>query len=187
MSLLFKVQNKIVIPNEETLLVPPFKEIWDRDKDKNKGMAIKEFAYIEFMTSMLRSNPYREYSEGKKEDVILRDVINDPEWKPDSLVEAGCRKLIEFQEEGSITYSYWMSNKKAAEKMINFFNNFDIDERNTKTLNPIYKPKDITGAIADATRTLETLNKLKSKVDEEVFESSRNKSGKIISPFAKND
>lgn len=187
MSLLFKIQNKVVIPNEETLLIPPFKQIWDRDKDKNKGTAIKEFAYIEFMTSMLKSNPYREYSEDKKEDKILEDIIGDPKWVPDALVKTGCRKIIEFQEEGSITYTYWMSNKKAAEKLITFFNDFNMDERNMKTLNPIYKPKDITGAIADATKTLETLNKLKSKVDEEVYESSRNKSGKVISPFAKND
>ncbi len=58
-----------------------------------------------------------------------------------------------------------------------------MNERNAKTLNPVYKPKDITGAIADARRTLETLNALKSKVDEEVYEISRNKSGKEISPF----
>lgn len=184
MSLLFKIQGKVVVPNEETLLVSPFKEIWARDKSSSKGMAIKEFTFIEFMTSMLKSNPYREYSEAKKESKIRSDIFDEEDkWVPDDLIDRGMKKIIEFQTEGSITYSYWMSNKAAAEKMINFFNTFDMDERNPKTLNPVYKPKDITGAIGDARKTLETLNSLKSKVDEEVYETSRNKSGKEISPF----
>lgn len=77
-----------------------------------------------------------------------------------------------------------MSNKAAIEKMIDFFNNFDIDERNFKSGMPIYKPKDITSAVADAEKTLTTLNALKSKVDKEVFEISKTRSDKQISPFA---
>lgn len=184
MSFLFQIQGKAVFPNPETLLISPFKEIWERDRADRKENAIQEFAYIEFMTSMLKSNPYREYPEHKKESVIRADVITNIEWQPDDLVEEAIQKLKEWQEEGSISYRYWMSNKEAAEKMIDFFNNFDIDERNPKTMSPIYKPRDITSAIADAEKTLTTLNALKKKVDEEIFESNKIKGDKTISPFA---
>lgn len=185
MSFLFNIEGRAVFPNPETLLITPFKDIWERDKTPSKAIAIQEFAYIEFMTSMLKSNPYREYPEDKKETIIRKDVITEIDWQPDGFVKHAMKKIEEWQMEGSLSYTYWMSNKKAAEKMIDFFETFDIDERNPKTMNPIYKPRDITGAISDAEKTLTTLNALKVKVDEEIFESIKTKGQKIISPFSK--
>ncbi len=72
MSFLFKIEGKKVYPNTETLLVSPFKEIWERDKSLDKEKAIQEFAYIEFSTSMLKSNPYREYTEDRKDEILQK-------------------------------------------------------------------------------------------------------------------
>lgn len=184
MSFLFKIDNKVVYPNPETLMLHPFCDIWERDESPNKEVALQEFAYIEFMTSHLKSNPYREYTEDRKEATIRNEVIKELNWQPDELVEKGMAKIVELQTEGSITYQYWLSNKIAIEKMIVFFTNFDIDERNPKTFSPIYKPRDITSAVADAEKTLVTLNSLKVKVDEEIFDSNKTRSEKVISPFA---
>lgn len=187
MSFLFQINGKTVFPNPETILISPFKDIWKRDLTETKENAIQEFAYIEFMTSMLKSNPYREYPETKKDEIIRKDIITQIDWNPDPLIKQAMQYIIKNQEEGSITYNYWMSNKKAIEKMIDFFNNFDIDERNIKSGTPIYKPKDITSAVADAEKTLTTLSALKTKVDEEVYESSRSRADKVVSPFANPD
>lgn len=183
MAHLFQIQNRVVYPNPETLLIEPFKGIWERDKTKEKNVAIQEFGYIEFMTSMLKSNPFREYPDSKKEEVIKQSLKLD-KWRPDKLVIDGIKTVKKFQTEGSITYAYWLSNKAAIEKMIDFFNNFNIDERNMKSGMPIYKPKDITSAVADAEKTLTTLNAVKSKVEEELYESTRNRNDKVISHFA---
>lgn len=187
MSFLFEINGKAVFPKAETLLIPPFKEIWARDLSTEKENAIQEFAYIEFMTSMLKSNPYREYPEEKKDVIIRKDIITQIDWNPDNLLKEGMDYIINLQKEGSITYTYWMSNKNAIEKMIHFFNNFDIDERNFKTGNPVYKPKDITSTVTDAEKILTALNALKVKVDEEVYESSRSRADKVVSPFANPD
>jgi len=184
MSFLFEINGKAVFPKAETLLISPFKDIWERDLSSEKENAIQEFSYIEFMTSMLRSNPYREYPEEKKDEIIRKDIITQMNWDPDNLIRDGMNYIITLQKEGSITYSFWMANKTAIEKMIHFFNNFDIDERNFKTGMPVYKPKDITSAVADAEKGLTTLNVLKTKVDEEVYESSRSRADKVVSPFA---
>lgn len=184
MSYLFQIHGQAVYPNPETLLIHPFNEIWERDKSPKKAYAIQEFAYIEFMSSMMKSNPFREYSEESRESEIRKKIITTLEWQPDDLVIDAINQLKDWQETASITYRYWMSNKAAAEKMIDFFENFDMDERNPKTMSPIYKPRDITSAIADAERMLTTLNTLKKKVDEELFESTKTKGDKTISPFA---
>ena len=52
MSLLFTIESKIVKPYTETLLISPFREIWERDTNAGKFTAIDEFTYIEFMTSV---------------------------------------------------------------------------------------------------------------------------------------
>lgn len=187
MAYLFEINGKAVFPNAETILVYPFKDIWERDLTEGKVNAIQEFAYIEFMTSMLKSNPYREYPEDKKEDIIKKDVITQMDWKPDELIQAGMDYIVEKQKEGSLTYTYWLANKIAIEKMIHFFNNFDMDERNPRTFMPVYKPKDITSSVSDAEKTLTTIAALKAKVEEELYESNKTRSGKIISVFAHPD
>lgn len=184
MAFLFQINDRAVYPNPETLMISPFSEIWERDSSPGKEVAIQEFAYMEFMTSMLKSNPYREYQDDRKEMVIRQEVIKELDWQPDELVEAGMEKLREMQTEGSLTYRYWMANKTALEKQIEFFENVDISERNPKTFAPIYKPKDIPDAVSTAEKVLTTINALKSKVDEELFESAKTRSQKTISPFA---
>lgn len=58
MSHLFTVENNVAIPNTETLLISPFKEVWERDKSKDKGQAIKEFTFVELMSSKKKANPF---------------------------------------------------------------------------------------------------------------------------------
>lgn len=187
MSYLFQITDRAVFPNAETLLIEPFKSIWERDPSPKKQVAIQEFSYIEFMISMLKSNPYRDYTEDMKDTKIRAEVIKELDWNPDELVKAGMDKLIEFQTEGSLTYTYWMANKKALENQIEFFLNVDVNERNFKTGNPVYKPKDIPDAVSAAEKVLTTIDSLKTKVDEELFQSSKMRSNKVISPFANPD
>lgn len=183
MAYLFEIQDRIVYPNAETLLVEPFKSIWDRDKSPNKEIALKELAYIEFVSSVKKSNPYKGYEEAARIKKVKEDIIKDEDWVADDLIYKGLKRIKEFQTEGSLTYQYYMANKKAAENMIDFFNNVDINERNDKGY-PVWKPADLTRAIKDASSTLSTLKDLEQKVEEELFEEVKNRSDKKISPLA---
>ncbi len=187
MSHLFIIEEKKVFPNPETLLIYPFKEIWERDKSENKENAISEFGYIEFMGSFRQTNPYRAYPDEVKGNKIRIGLGIDVNWQPDELIEQGIIKIIEFETEASITYSYYMAAKAAAENMRDFFNKVDITEKNFKTGNPIYKPKDITSAIIDTDQVLAKLVAMEKKVKEENMESIKNKADKVISPFADPD
>lgn len=184
MAFLFQISDKVVYPNAETLMISPFKDIWERDKSKGKQNALQEFAYIEFMSSMKKSNPYRQYPESKKEQVVINAVITQINWKPDNMVKKAIKKLKEFQKEASTTYSYYIAAKTAAEKMQNFFLTVDITAINPKSFNPIYKPRDITSALNDTEKVLSNLKALEKKVEEELFEETKNRSDKKISPFA---
>jgi hypothetical protein len=187
MAYLFSIDNQTVYPYPETILIEPFKSIWERDRTRIKNKALEEFAYIEFMASMKKTNPFRQYPEERKHDVIKEAVINTPNWEPDSKVEEAVEKLKELQTNASTTYSYYMAAKKAAEKMQHFFEEVDLNERNFKTGNPVYKPSDVTRALNDTEKTLQTLKSLEKKIQEELLDSTRLRSDKQISRFADPD
>jgi hypothetical protein len=181
MAFLFVVENKIAKPNTETLLISPFKEIWERDKDSNKAMALRELTFIEFMTSRKKTNPYAGYDEEVRYKVLMETMPEN--WGMDNLVEQGLARIIEFQKNASPTFRYYMSALSAAEKMRDFFDEFDINERNERNGNPIYKPADITRAIKDTNGVLTDLNKMKDQVEQELFEQTKTKGNKEINPF----
>lgn len=184
MAYLFRVEDRVVKPNDEVLQVPPFNEIWERDKSPNKEVALQEFTYIEFMTSALKTNPYRGYSEDRKSEVIKRDVVHIENWQPDILVLKGMDKIKEFQREGSESYSLYLSAVVAKNKLQDFFNTFNMNKVNMKTGAPIYKPKDITAALQDLDKTIISLQSLERKVEEDLFETAKIKGQKEVSIFA---
>jgi len=184
MAFLFTVTEKTVFPNAETLLISPFKDIWERDKTKQKIYALEELAYIEFMTSMKKSNPYRQYPETQKGKKVREAVITVDGWEPDELVKQAMHKVTMFQKEASTTFNYYVAAKRAAEKMQNFFLEVDINAVNEKTMNPLYKPRDITSALNDTEKVLSNLKSLEKKVEEELYEETKNRSNKEISFFA---
>lgn len=184
MAYLFKVEGKIVQPNTETLLISPFKEIWARDKSKGKESALQEFTYIEFMTSMLKSNPYKGYATEVKAKVVKEAVITQDNWEPDELIFKGMQYIFEIQKKGSPTYTLYMSALQAKDKLERFFRTVDLDERSPKTGFPIYKPKELSSAMLDVDKLTASLAALAKKVEEELFDDIKTRGSKEISPFA---
>ena len=183
MSSLFIVEGNIAKPNPETLLIEPFKTIWERDTDVDKSIAIKEFTYMELMTSKKRSNPYAGYNEEMRKEKLMEMLFHRlPDWEVDSLVEQGMAQIVTFQKEASPTYSYYISVLGATEKMKQFFNEFDINEVNDKGAR-VFKPNEIIMAIANTDKLLQNLNSMKEKVEQELFEQSKTRGMKQINPF----
>ena len=187
MSLLFTIESKIVKPYTETLLISPFREIWERDTNAGKFTAIDEFTYIEFMTSVKKSNPYRGYTPEERSKRLAVDIMKHELYEPDELVKKGMEVLVEFQQTASPTYNYYMSAKRAIYKIQTFFDTFDLSEKNEKTGMPLYKPKDVTTTVNDTEKVLQNLSALQEKVDNELFETTKTKGQKIVSPFANPD
>lgn len=187
MSLLFTIENKIVKPHVETLLISPFREIWERDTHPGKFTAIDEFTYMEFMTSVLKSNPYAGYTESVRKEKINLQIMKHEAYEPDELVIEGMQWLVNFQKDCSHTYNYYMSAKKAAEKMQNFFETYEMSDVNPKTGLPLWKPRDITAALNDTSKVLQTLSDLKAKVENDVYEVVKNKGQKKTSVFSNPD
>lgn len=187
MAFLFEVINKTVVPNSETLLIYPFKDIWERDKSKTKETAKTEFAYIEFSTSMLKTNPFREYREDIKKEKILSSLRLPKNWKEDKYILDAIEIQKDFQTNASTTYTLYVTAKTVKEKLEDDLRNLNIHQKNFKTGNPLYKPKDVTSALLDIDKVATSLDSLKKKLEEELFEITRKKGSKEISIFANPD
>lgn len=182
MAVLFEVVGEQVRPKTEILLVEPFKSIWERDTSEGKKEAHRDFTFIEFMSSKKRSNPYSGYSEEERLAKLGRKLYDDEALEIDPLIEEALAEVIKIQTEGSMTFQYYISLLSVANKMKDFFNNIDIDERNDRGV-PIYKPADITRAIADVDKVLHTLHATELKVEQELYETERTRGNKEINPY----
>ena len=139
----FILKNNIVQINTDFLVVPEFKELWDRDKSKTKERAYKELSYAYFMADY--KSPYNVYPEDQREEAILKDFIRDAEWKPDDLVKQAVNRYIEFQD--TPTLRLVRAARKAVEKLIIFFETEGTDHKsftsNLKELGNITKSLDM--------------------------------------------
>jgi len=184
MSLLFEISGNLVRPNAETLLISPFREIWERDASKDKKRALEDLAFVEFCTSVEASNPFANFPESVREEVVRKEVVRSRGWKKDALVERAMERAVEMQEQASTVYRYYMSAKRAVEKMTDFLNTVDLDERNAKTGALLHRPSDIIRTVNDIEKTMANLKSLEERVRKEAFGTGRNRGDKRVSPFA---
>lgn len=190
MAFLFVREGAFVIPTAEALMISPFSEIWERDNSDKKYIALQEFAYIEFMTSQLKDNPYRDYPKDRKPTAIIKAVFRDKaeDWMPDPLVREGMKFMIEIQTEGSDDYDFLMSALRARDKLKDFLDTFDPDERaNEGKGSLLLKPKDITSALLDVEKVTVSIMGARKKVSEQVLDAVKIKGQKEVSPFANPD
>lgn len=183
---LFKVENGVAKPTEHALLISPYKDMWDRDETPNKEQAIREFTFIELNCSFKKSNPFKGYPDGRREQEILKNIFKDEEITidlKDELIVEGIELYEKLRKEASPTIQYYLASKEGAEKMIKWLREFDMNKENPRNGMPLYKPREITSALKDSYDVMKTLNSLEEKVYEQIFESAKTKSNKEINYF----
>jgi hypothetical protein len=183
---LFIVEGTLVIPTEHALLIPPYCDIWDRDESPKKENAKRDFAYIELNCSYKKSNPFKGYSDDVRKEKVGKAVYREDyaTFVEDPLITEGMSLYKQLRAEASPTLQYYLAAKSGAEKMMNWLDEFDMDEVDARG-NPKYKPREITSALKDTYDVMKTLNALEEKVYEQIFESVRTKGGKEINYFEK--
>ncbi len=180
----FILENGIVKPTPELLLLPEFNQLWNRFEDKE--IAMKLLAYVYFFSSMRKENVYAGYTDPneRKEKIISGLKIDRKLIKDNIDIINKCIGVIkQFQKEASPSLKFYESALNAANKMANFFNNFDFNRVSPRTGMPLYKPADITRALKDTNEILKTLTSMKEKVHKELYEASKGKGGREINYF----
>jgi hypothetical protein len=89
------LDNNVLRPAPEALLVEEFLTIWKRDKSKTKEKALKELAYVYHTTDF--QSIYRNYHENMREGKIKLDLFKDREWSPDLAITLAQNKYASLQ------------------------------------------------------------------------------------------
>lgn len=180
---LFVIENYVCKPTPEILLIHPFKEIWESDKDPKKGNALKDFTYINFMCSTFTTNPFRnELSEEiKSKKIIYACFKGDYEIKP--LVEKAIEIIQkDFLTEMSSSYRLLRAAKRSIQKITNLLNTYDPDERNKSGM-LVFKPTDMVRVQSSLSASVDDLKKLEKTVEQEYKEKGKTMSNKTINPL----
>ena len=112
--------------NTEDLAIPPFKDYYNKAKDKSS--ALKEIEYVIWLHRW--NTPYEAYPIENRASIVAKDIFGDEKYIPTEDVKALEQRFIEFQETpGTRLLS---ASQTAAEGLIAALNdysqgNMDID------------------------------------------------------------
>ena len=182
---LFKVDGDLITPEENTLLIHPFREIWNRDTTTHKDRATKEFMYVEFLCSYKKSNPYAGYDDEIKEMKVRQNVFFDePDWIPDDLINEAVAVYCSFRDEASPSLRFYLANLAGAKKLQDYYMTMKMTDT-TKAGILVNKPSDVARGLSQATVVLQTLETLKGKVQQELFENGKLRANRVVNHFEK--
>ena len=116
----FKKESYEVTFTEECTLLVPFKRILDRDKSKNKELAVKEISFI-YLYSDITSEYQAIIDKEERLDEIKKDINLPKNWKIDKILE----EAIEFYtiRSRTIVHSLYDSAMIAASAINDVFSN----------------------------------------------------------------
>ncbi len=166
---------EITLVTEFKALMSDKRNICPEDKKGTKRLrAFKEFTYIWLAIDW--QSVYSDYIESEKHELALKDSGLTQEEFDDPTFRAACRKYRDMQNE---TRS--MKALKAAQgvidKVVLYFNNIDLEERDEETNKPIWKVKDIQTELTNLEKVLESLKSLETIVRKDLAETSTIRAG----------
>ena len=93
---LFKYEDNKIVVDVELRLIPEFRKLIAKDKDRFKKDALKEFAFIYFMYDY--KSPYAVYSEEERFERVKKECELEKEWKVDKTLQEAIDKYLELLE-----------------------------------------------------------------------------------------
>ena len=165
---LFKYEGYKLHISEEAFVLKPFKEIWNRDKTKNKDKALQELGYIYFM-----SDPRSDYQyiidEEERANAIKEGEGIDPKWKPDNKVIEAMKFYKTFKPVSALLLE---DTRIAVDKLRQLLRNIELTEVDD-TGKPIYTLNTITATIKQIPSLVKDLDEAEKAIAKEIMESDK--------------
>ena len=165
---LFKYEGYKLHISEEAFILKPFKEIWNRDKSKNKDKALQELGYIYFM-----SDPRSDYQYIVDEDDRAKAIKEgegiDSKWKPDNKVLEAMEFYKTFKPVSALLLE---DTRVAVDKLRQLLRNIDLTEVDDKG-KPIYTLNTVTATIKQIPSLVKDLDEAEKAIAKEIMESDK--------------
>lgn len=165
---LFKYEGYNLTISEEAFMLKPFKELWRRDKSKNKEKALQELAYIYFMQDS-RSD-YQVYIDKEERSTQVKLGEGMPEsWKPDKAVLDAMQFYSSFKSESALLLE---DIRVAITKLREFIKTIDLSATDDKG-KPIYTLNTYTATIKQIPDLITSLDEAERTIAKENIQSDK--------------
>lgn len=157
--------NDVQINTPEILLIREFAALWEPSRNKTKEdpkgskrtRAFREFTYIWLMCDW--ASPYSDYTEQERHEEAMKDAkLTEKEWT-DPTFRAACRKYRELQN-SSRSLKLIKAAQDVVDKITDYFEILDLQERDPASGKPIFKTKDIMAELSNVSDVIEQLKTL---------------------------
>lgn len=165
---LFKYEGYKLHISEEAFVLKPFKEIWNRDKTKNKDKALQELAYVYFMCDPRSDYQYIVDEEDRAKAIKEGEGI-DSKWKPDNKVIEAMKFYKTFKPVSALLLE---DTRIAVDKLRQLLRNIDLTEVDDKG-KPIYTLNTITATIKQIPSLVKDLDEAEKAIAKEIMESDK--------------
>ena len=171
------VTADLVLIDEFKKLLEPSRNKCDEDPSGLEHLrAHREFTYIYLAIDW--KSPYSNYSNQEKHEAALKDAhITEEEWNNPEF-RAACRKYVALQDSNRYV-RLLQSAQTVTDKIIDYFNNIDIEERDEQTGKYVNKVSDVQKAMKEAADQIETLKQIEALVKKEMTEQSQIRGGAV--------
>lgn len=165
---LFRYEGYKLHISEEAFVLKPFKEIWNRDKTKNKDKALQELGYIYFMSDPRSDYQYIVDEEDRAKAIKEGEGI-DSKWKPDNKVIEAMKFYKTFKPVSALLLE---DTRIAVDKLRQLLRNIDLTEVDDKG-KPIYTLNTITATIKQIPSLVKDLDEAEKAIAKEIMESDK--------------
>ena len=161
-----------VIPTEECFLIKPFRDLYNKDKSKNKEKFMQTLSVVYFY-----ADPRSSYSYISNDEERLHAIV-EQEGLPDNYTIDGIKDIIELYKKHTITSSYKLlqDTRIAADKVGYFLANVNLFEEDSKG-KPKYTVNSITSAMKQVPEIVKQLQITEKLVAKEIEEEGRMRGG----------
>jgi hypothetical protein len=177
---IFDIVSGEVVIDPSRLVIPEFKKLWLRDKNKDKRMAMKEISYITFLFDLSADNPYRGYTEYERDTVLRKDIFNDANWKPDAAVLDAINKFQKLMETTNVRVL--LGAKQAAEELAKWFRQVKCDAVDDRG-NSLFSVTELSRNLKEVGNIIKSLAQLEEMVRREQVDKSTTRGGSDIGMY----
>lgn len=170
------VNSRLEINEPEILLTKEFKDLYDRDKSKNKSKFWKELTYIYLAIDW--KSPYSQYSEQERHEEAINDSgLTEQEFN-DPIFREACRKYKNLQDSNK-SVKLLKAARSAADQFIDYFETIiDLNERDQNG-KPVFSAEKVMKEMGMLNKVHEELIDLENRVKKELAEKSTLRAGAI--------
>lgn len=162
---LFEIVNNVVTFSPQALAIKPFKEIWNKDDSKEKELAATELAFVYYMADE-RSDFMHILDTDERIEEVKMFLGLPANWSGNTKTLS---RAIHYYEKASETTSTKLlqSTRLVLQKISEFLDNIDLNERDDRTKKPVHDIGKITASVEKIPKLIKAINEIEKEVVKE--------------------